>query len=611
MAEVDASWHAKRSCSLSPVKLVLVESPAKCKKIEGFLGPGWRVLASYGHIRDLPDGDLGIDFGEARIVPHWKLTERAGAVVERLKREAERAEAVYLATDPDREGEAIAWHLAEVLGERSYQRAAFNSITRAAVHAAVSAPRPLDRRLVDAQQARRVLDRVVGWAVSPTCSKGTGRKDARSAGRVQSVALRLVVERELEIRDFKPETYYVPVATLAVPGKPPAFKAWLVEWKGEALGRRLTDKLMAEKVVDWCRRQPWRVIRAEKSRVQIHAPPPFITSTLQQAASVRLKLSPQETMKLAQSLYEDGAITYMRTDSTALTPEAVAMARAHISANFAKEYLPERPPGSRAAGANAQEAHEAIRPTSLEGGAEAAGEGPKGELYRLIWERFVASQMAPGIDQRAVVDVACAPDGYQHPERGRMHAGIFRARGTTVVFDGWRRLTDDAAAEKPKKGERADDRDEEDVEESRLPDLAGKEDAELRELGAPEKVTKAPPRYTEASLIKLLEKKGVGRPSTYASIMATIISRGYVELKRRKLHATELGIVLARFLIRAYAGNFIEPDFTNRIENGLDRIASGEEAWEPFVQKAAREVVGLARKAGLWYDPLVPQPARK
>jgi DNA topoisomerase-1 len=318
-------------------------------------------------------------------------------------------------------------------------------------------------------------------------------------------------------------------------------------------------------------------------------------------------------MKLAQSLYEDGLITYMRTDSTALTPEAIAMARARIAADFPKEYLPERAPTPRAQAANAQEAHEAIRPTSLDAGPDAGGTGPRGELYRLIWERFVASQMAAGIDQRAVVDVACAPDSFQHPERGRIHTGIFRARGTTVVFDGWRRLTEDTAQEKPKKGERREDDDGDDVEEAKLPDLAGGEPAELKDLGAPEKTTKAPPRFTEASLIKLLEKKGVGRPSTYAAIMGTILNRGYVELKRRKLHATDVGIALARFLIRAYAGNFIESDFTNRVEGDLDRIARGELAWEPYVLGAARDLVALARRAGLWYDPLAParsNPAR-
>jgi DNA topoisomerase-1 len=588
------------------VKLVLVESPAKCRKIEGFLGPGWRVLASYGHIRDLPEQDLGLDVGDATIRPRWQISAKAKDAVARLRQAAQQAEAVYLATDPDREGEAIAWHLSEELGQREYRRATFQSITKPAVLAAIAAPRPIDARLVDAQVARRTLDRIVGWAVSPTCKKGTGLKEARSAGRVQSVALRLVVERELEIRNFKPETYYVPVATLAVPRKPPKFKAWLVEWKGEPLGKRLQDRLMAEKVVEWCRKQAWKVIRAEKHRATINPPPPFITSTLQQAASVALKLSPQETMKLAQSLYEDGLITYMRTDSTALTPEAIAMARARIQKDFPKDYLPERAPAARAQAANAQEAHEAIRPTSLEAGPDAGGPGPRGELYRLIWERFVASQMAAGIDQRAVVDVACAPDAFDHPQRGRIHTGIFRARGTTVVFDGWRRLTEDTAVEKPKKGERREDDDHDDVEEARLPDLAGGEVADLEELGAPEKTTKAPPRFTEASLIKLLEKKGVGRPSTYAAIMAVILNRGYVELKKRKLHATEVGIALARFLMRAYAGNFIESDFTNRVEADLDRIARGELAWEPYVLGAARDLVTLARRAGLWYDPLAP-----
>ena len=593
--------------------LVLVESPAKCSKIESFLGSGYRVMASYGHVRDLPAKDMGLSFNGAAVQVDYQLSERGANVVQRLAAAAQKATQVILATDLDREGEAIAWHLSEVLGKRTYLRATFNAITRQAVQAAIQNPRAIDLNLVNAQQTRRLLDRIVGYAVSPTCARGVGRKDARSAGRVQSVAVRLVVEREHEIQAFTPLTYYVPVATISVPGKPPAFKAFLVEWKGEPLGTRLTEAVMGERIVAWCQRQPWQVVRATTERATINPPPPFITSTLQQAASVRLKLAPKESMRLAQELYEDGAITYMRTDSLALTPEAVAMARRHIGAHFAAPYLPDRPHAARSAAANAQEAHEAIRPTHVEGGALAQGADPKGQLYQLIWERFIASQMAPGLDARAVVDVACAPLAHQHATRGRVHTGIFRARGTTVLFDGWRVLTDDAAQEKPGKGARgaADEhggveRSDGDVEEVRLPALTGDEPATLKELGVKEKTTKAPARYTEASLIKLLERRGVGRPSTYAQIMATIVERGYVEITRRKLHATELGMALTAFLVKAYGGNFIEPDFTNRVEADLDRIASGEQAWEPFLISAAREVVTLARRAGLWYDPFQP-----
>jgi DNA topoisomerase-1 len=530
---------------------------------------------------------------------------------------------VVLATDLDREGEAIAWHLAEVLGARTYQRATFNAITRDAVRAAIASPRALNLNLVNAQQARRVLDRVVGYAVSPTCKRGVGSKDARSAGRVQSVAVRLVAERELEIRGFTPTSYFVPTATLRVAGKPPAFKASLVEWKGEALGTRLVLAATAEEVCAWCRRQRWVIARAERHAVAVPPPPPFITSTLQQAASVTLKHAPAETMKLAQALYEGGHITYMRTDSTAVSPDAAREARAHIAKAFPPAYLPGEPPAATRTAANAQEAHEAIRPTAV---ASEAIDGPEDEarLYRLIWERFVASQMAPGRDERGVVDCACAPGGFRHPTRGAIAAGIFRARGTTTLFDGWRRLTADAAEERSTarrrggKGARAAAPDpdgagggpEEDVEEVRLPALAGGEDAELVEIIARSVTTKAPARYSEAALIKLLERRGVGRPSTYAAIMATILARGYVALKKRKLHATDLGIALTAFLRRAYAGNFIEPEFTNRIEDGLDAIAKGERAWEPFLAEACREVVALARRAGLWYDPLAPAPAR-
>nr|MBA3708843.1 type I DNA topoisomerase [Planctomycetota bacterium] len=565
----------------------------------------YKVMASYGHIRDLPEKDIGVELTDGRVHPRYQLNDKGRDVVARLKAAADKSEEVILATDPDREGEAIAWHLKEALGARRYARATFNAITRTAVLEAIAHPRAIDQRLVDAQQARRILDRIVGYVVSPTCSRGTGRKDARSAGRVQSVALRIVAEREREIVNFKPETYFIPVATVIAGGKKPAFKAFLVEWKGEPLGRRLKVAPMAEKVVEWCRRQPWRIVRAEKHRQQSNPPPPFITSTLQQAASVRLQVSPQECMKLAQSLYEDGRITYMRTDSTAVDAEAAAMARAHIAKTFPPEYLPAKAPTHASAGANAQEAHEAIRPIALDDGPDALGTDDRGKLYRLIWERFVASQMSAGIDQMAVVDVAVAPDAFVHETRGRVHTGIFRARGKTVIFDGWRRLTEDAAHD----AKNPSAHDEDDVDQVKLPDLKGDEAVELKELGVKDKTTKAPPRYTEASLIKVLEKKGVGRPSTYAAIMGTIVTRGYVAIRKRKLHASDLGMVLTDFLIRRYAGNFIHADFTNRVEASLDRVARGELAWEPFLCAAAADVVALARQAGLWYDPFQPRAA--
>ncbi len=306
----------------------------------------------------------------------------------------------------------------------------------------------------------------------------------------------------------------------------------------------------------------------------------------------------------------------MRTDSLAVSPEAALMARALIASDYAPAYLPAQPPATAAA-ANAQEAHEAIRPIATAGGPGKLGDAGAGALYRLIWERFDASQMAAGIDQRSLVEVACAPLGFNHPQKGRIHAGVFRARGTAVVFDGWRALTQDAAEERPKRGKRAGTPVTADgnagaspeldgVELVRLPVLSGHEPATLKELGAPERTTRPPPRYTEAGLIKLLERRGVGRPSTYAAIMSTIIGRGYVRLSRRLLQATELGLGLTGFLSRAYAGNFIEPDYTNRVEADLDRIASGERQWEPFLIETMRAVVALARRAGLRQDPLLP-----
>jgi DNA topoisomerase-1 len=583
------------------MKLVIVESPAKCKKIEGYLGPGFRVMASYGHVRDLPQDDLGIDFSNGRVLPRYIHSERGAQTVAKLQQEAQRAEAVILATDPDREGEAIAWHLAEAIGQRRYQRATFNAITQKAVLDAMASTRAIDMHLVNAQQARRMLDRIVGYLVSPTCARGSGMKEARSAGRVQSVALRIVVAREREIQAFTPQTFQVPEAHLEAVGKKPTFKAELVEWKGEPLAYRLSDPGLAQRTVAWCRRQPWVVQRAQRQEVAQPPPPPFITSTLQQAASVELKLAPQATMKIAQQLYESGRITYMRTDSTHLSDEAVALARDYIARTFAQEYLPERAVLHKAASASAQEAHEAIRPTAVEAGPGSVGDDEQGRLYRLIFTRFIACQMASGRDQQAVIDVAIAPGAFNHQQRGPQAMGVCRATGKIVLFDGWRRMLANA---KDEVVEMVGEGDQGKTTAKRLPQVERGEVLRLIELIVKEKTTKAPARYTEASLIKALEKLGVGRPSTYANIMATIQGRSYVTEKQRKLHATELGEKLCAFLVRAYAGNFIEPGFTNTVEADLDRIAAGTLAWEPYIHQSSDRILRLAQGAGLGYNPL-------
>jgi DNA topoisomerase I len=583
------------------MKLLIVESPNKIAKLKPLVGPGFRIAASFGHIRDLPSkGDLAVDFADGHVRPRYEPLEKGGRAIEELTRLAAQCDEVWLATDPDREGEAIAWHITQIIGEHVYKRVAFQAITAAAVKQALASPRMLDRNLVDAQQARRVLDRVVGWLVSPTL-RAVGR-DAKSAGRVQSVALRLVAERELEIRRFNAVDHFVLKARLERPGVPPPFTARLFTWKGEPLFTRLTDQQVAERSVEWCRKQRWQVHACDRREVERRAPPPFTTATVQQAASVQLGLRPDATMKLLQSLFEDGHITYHRTDSVALAPEAIDAARALIAATFKPAYLPKTPIIHATKSANAQEAHEAIRPTHPESGADAVS-GDTGDLYRLIWNRFIACQMANGRDQQTTIDVAVAPGAWNG---GPM--GIFQAKGVVVLFDGWRKLTGDATEERKakkrkKKGDDSETDDEED-ENVALPLLDPGQDLNLLGLDAVKRTTRPPPRFTQASLIKRLEKEGIGRPSTYAAIMGTLLARTYVLDEKRKLHATPLGLTVNDFLIKRYAGNFIEIDYTRRMEAELDRIAAGAAPWEPAVTDAARGVMALARQAGYpWPSP--------
>jgi len=591
------------------MKLVIVESPNKVGKIKGFLGPEYRVAASFGHVRDLPStGDLAVKFEDGRITPTYVAIERSARHIKELSELAKKADEVLLATDPDREGEAIAWHVSRLLGERKYFRVVFHSITKDAVGKAMANMRPLDQHLVDAQQARRVLDRVVGWVVSPTLRKVS--KDARSAGRVQSVAVRLVAEREKEIAKHSVVDYFLLSAKLEKPGSPPPFAAKLITWKDHPLGQRLRDPALAQKTVAWAKTVSWKVVSCERRDAARNAPPPFTTATVQQAASVKLGLNPDATMKLLQSLFEDGKITYHRTDSTALSPEAVADARKVIAKQFAPEYLPKSPIVHATKSANAQEAHEAIRPTHPETGPDAQG-GEAGKLYRLIWQRFIACQMAPGRDQITTIDVACAPGTWKTGKGDMVPMGIFQAKGKVTLFDGWRKLTgEDATEETKKKGKKDEGDADEDESDGELPMLNPGDQLALLDAAALKRSTKPPPRFTQASLIKKLEAEGIGRPSTYAAIMRVILERGYVKDEKRKLRATELGLCAVDFLIRHYTGNFIDMDYTRRLEDDLDKIARGEASWEKVVTDASFAVVKLARAAGLWYDPLAPRPPR-
>ena len=592
------------------MKLVIVESPNKTRKIRAFLGAGYQVCASFGHVRDLPaTGDLAVAFADGRVTPTYLPLERSRTAIADLTRLAADADEVLLATDPDREGEAIAWHISELLGTRTYRRVAFHAMTKVEVLKAVAQPRQLDLHLVAAQQARRVLDRVVGWLVSPTLYRVA--RQAKSARRVQSVAMRLVAEREREISRFTAVDYFILRAQLERPGTPPPFAARLITWKGQPLGQRLISQETADRTVAWCLRQAWLVAACERREQSRHPPPPFITATVQQAASVRLGLNPDQTMATLQSLFEEGHITYHRTDSVALSDEALSAARSVIARDFPPAYLPPAPVVHQSKAANAQEAHEAIRPTHAELTVELPADSPAGKLYRLIWQRFIACQMASGRDQLTTILVDCAPATWLVDGAPPQPMGVFQAKGKVVLFDGWRRLTGEDATEEaaPRRSKRtkagATPADEEEFL-GELPLLTVGDTLKVRALEALSRTTKPPARYTQASLIKRLEHDGIGRPSTYATIMRTIQDRGYVEERKRKLHATELGMQVTEFLVRHFTGSFIDIGYTARLEGDLDRIARGEAAWERIVTEASFAVLALAQKAGLRGNPLLP-----
>ena len=576
-----------------PYTLMIVESPNKVQKISGFLGPDFRVSASMGHIRDLPvGGGLAIDFIDGQIIPHYVISQEKRQQVAKLRSLAAGADKIILATDPDREGEAIAWHLREVLGPHRYERVTFQAIERNAVLAAIAKPRSLNQNLVDAAQARRVIDRALGWFVSPTCKAGTGDPSAKSAGRVQSVALRLIAEREEAIQAHAAVDYHVLRAHLEAPGKSPSFYADLIRLGDEEVGQRMTDSATASAWQNHLRTCPW-VVKGKKSDEKIVAPPPaFITSTVQQAASVRLGWAPDRTMKVLQSLFEGGHITYHRTDSPVTSPEGVAAARAIIAASY-PTCLPPQANTHQASG-SAQEAHEAIRPTHPEGGAQALPSSDEGDLYRLIWERFIASQMAPGRDRRVVLTILADTQVW------------FEAHGRQQLEAGWRTLSQDATEEPAGDGRerRAT------TEDVLLPHVEVNESLHLTELDIVKKTTKAPPRYTQASLIKKLEAEGIGRPSTYAAILAKILGNGYVEERKRALHCTATGMSLTRFLMRAYAGDFIEIAYTRDIEGSLDAIAAGKASWHSTITTACMTALALAKAVGYAVETdITPCPA--
>lgn len=553
-------------------KLVIVESPAKARTVSNYLGRGYTVKASVGHVRDLYKSKLSVDL-EEDFRPIYTVPNDKKKLVKELTEAAQRAAEVYLATDPDREGEAIAWHVCETAGTDPARthRVVFHEITKNAVADAFAHARAIDMDLVNAQQTRRILDRLVGYQVSPLLWRNVRR--GLSAGRVQTVALRLIVEREREIQAFIPEEYWSILAELAKrETESRSFKARLVRIRGEEF--RLVTGADAQAVVADLEQATWtisKVLRGERKR---RPAAPFTTSTLQQEASRSLGYNANRTMRVAQDLYEGinlgeegatGLITYMRTDSTNISSEAQAEARAFIIETYGEAYLPESTPVYKTRTRSAQEAHEAIRPTSVMRTPEAVRtylDGDQFKLYKLIWQRFVASQMANAIYDTLTVEVEAGPATGPKPY-------LFRATGSSVRFSGFLAVYEETRSE--------DDTSEDDLG-INIPPLTVGELLDLLRLLPEQHFTEPPPRYTEATLVKALEENGIGRPSTYAAIISTILDRGYVEREAKRLHPTQLGFVVNDMLV-AHFDRVFEVGFTARMEEVLDRIANGDEDW--------------------------------
>ncbi len=546
--------------------LVIVESPAKAKTIGKYLGPDYQVLASMGHVRDLPKSKMGVDLESGDFTPNYQPIPGKEEVIEELKDAAVHSQKVYLATDPDREGEAISWHLKELLDlpDGKASRVTFNEITKKVVTESIAAPREIDQNLVDAQQARRILDRIVGYELSPLLWKKIRR--GLSAGRVQSVATRLVAEREEEIRAFVPQEYWTLEVTLdRVAPNQGSFKT---QFYGREKKMELKSQEDVDQVLAAIRTAPFSVSKIKRQDKNRAPAPPFITSTLQQEASRKLNMTPRRTMSIAQQLYEGvdiegegtvGLITYMRTDSLRLSDEAVAAARAFAGARYGQEYLPEAPRQFKAK-AGAQDAHEAIRPSNVALTPENVRKSLTQEqyrLYKLIWSRFLACQMASAVYDSVNIEVTSA--GY-----------TFRASRSEVKFPGFLAVYEEG-------------KDEEGGEiQTRLPNLQEGEPLTLGETKPEQKFTQPPTRYTEATLIRALEEKGIGRPSTYAPTISTIMAREYVVKDGKYLHTTPLGEVVTT-LMKDKFHDIVDYAFTADMEGRLDKVESGEENWKKLL----------------------------
>lgn len=542
--------------------LVIVESPAKAKTIQKYLGKDYEVIASMGHVRDLPKSKMGVDV-EHGFQPQYTDMKGKEDVIKKLKEHAAKSDRVYLATDPDREGEAISWHLAQMLhlDMNGDNRVEFNEITRSGVQNGMSHPHKIDLDLVNAQQARRILDRLVGYKLSPFLWKKVRR--GLSAGRVQSVAVRLVVDRENEIRAFIPQEYWSIDAKFTAPPSRKVFSAKLVRVDGQRVDKmEIPDKAAADALVARLSGAEYSVQNVKKRVTKRHPAPPFITSTLQQDASYRLGFQSKRTMKVAQELYEGveidgmgavGLITYMRTDSLRISDEAQKAAAEYVTDTYGKDYLPAEPRVYKSK-KNAQDAHEAIRPSLphlTPSQVQKNLTADQYKLYRLIWERFIASQMADALMNTVSVDIEA--DGC-----------IFKATGSTVKFDGFTVLYDDAKNEKS--------------ENKNLPELENGMKINLKALDGNQHFTQAPPRYTEATLIKALEENGIGRPSTYAPTITTITSHLYVEREGKQLKPTVLGEVITE-LMKEHFPHILDVKFTADMENSLDEVEQGKKSW--------------------------------
>jgi DNA topoisomerase-1 len=546
------------------MKLVVVESPAKAKTIEKYLGSGYRVLASYGHVRDLPPRDGSVD-PDAGFAMEWETYPDKARQLKAITDEAKKATSLILATDPDREGEAISWHVQEVLRKRKalpadVERVTFNAITKATVVEAMKHPRALDEDLIDAYRARRALDYLVGFTLSPVLWRKL--PGAKSAGRVQSVALRLIVDREREIELFRAQEYWSVEALMEADGQ--EFLARLVRFRGQKVDRlTISEAGTAQAAKAAVEAGRFTVASVETKPLVRNPPPPFTTSTLQQEAARKLGFSASHTMRIAQALYEDGAITYMRTDGVQMAPEAVSAARKAVVTRYDAGYVPDKPRHYETKAKNAQEAHEAIRPTDFS--RDRAGSGDHGRLYDLVWKRALASQMASARLERTTAELA----------DGTGETGL-RATGQVVLFPGFLALYEEG---------RDDDQDEES---RRLPRLREGDAPAKKRVIAEQHFTQPPPRYSEASLVKKMEELGIGRPSTYASVLQTLKDRSYVLLEKNRFTPEESGRLLTAFLERFFE-RYVSYDFTAHLEDELDDISGGRMDWQKVLEEFWRD----------------------